>query len=952
LPAPAGGRLFERDEELGRLDSLLDAAAAGSGRLAVVEGPAGIGKTELLATVRGHAAERGMQVFRARGSDLEGEFAYGVVRQLFDHSLSGEAPEHDSLLSGVASHTVPVFAAPGGAAGPPESAGPSPTALLHGLFWLVANFAERGPLLLALDDAQWADAPSLRFLHYLGRRLDELPVAVVLAMKPVGWVQEVDLVRRISAEPEAAVMRLRPLSVEATRHLLGSLLAANADERFTAACHVATGGNPLLLRELAGALKEDGVAPTAGEAHRVERLVPDALSRHVLVRLSRLPPSAAALARAGAVLGGGAFRQAAVLAELDEATAAKAFDGLVSVDILAPAPLLEFVHPLLREVVYADIAPGERAVAHRRAARVLADAGAEPERTASQLLACEPAGAGWAVQILRAAARDAHARGATRSAVTYLARALREPPALELRASVMHELGLAETNEGLSEAPDHLAEALRLTPEWGGRAAIAPELAVALEYRGRSGEAVEVLEQTIEALGERRPDLRFRLEAQAVVAANTYLQSRRGLLGRVSRARAQLPSLNSPDAAPLLSALALEIAYRGDTAEEAVECTQRGLTANKRSSWIGGAVEVIVAAEALTLCDRLSHAQAICDELIGSARAHGATLVQSTALTLRARVLNSKGQILDAEADARLALELAANEPFDLLRPYKLSQLVEALIERGERSAASRLLTPAEMSRHEPDQTMFQLILRDTHARLLRLEGRLQEALAELHAIEQAVRDWGMRNPGRLAWRETSALIHHQLGDDERAAEIAEDELAAARLFGAQRALGIALRTAALLAAEDGIEQLREAVVILEASEARLEHARTLVELGAALRRAGYRADARDPLRTGLELADRCGARPLAQQARQELLATGARPRRPHSTGRDALTPSERRIATMAADGLTNREIAQALYLSLKTVEMHLSRAYRKLDIGSRAQLTDALASPSEGLSG
>jgi DNA-binding CsgD family transcriptional regulator len=228
----------------------------------------------------------------------------------------------------------------------------------------------------------------------------------------------------------------------------------------------------------------------------------------------------------------------------------------------------------------------------------------------------------------------------------------------------------------------------------------------------------------------------------------------------------------------------------------------------------------------------------------------------------------------------------------------------------------------------------------------LRFEARPDESLAELDAVERAERDWGVCGPGRLSWRETSALLRNQLGEHDRAVEIANAALSAARSFGAARALGIALRTDALVAALDRVDELREAVEILEKSEARLEHARTLVELGAALRRTGYRADARDPLRTGLDLADQCGARPLASRAIQELTATGARPRRRRAAGRDALTPSERRVATMAASGFTNREIAQSLYISLKTVEMHLSRVYRKLDISSRGQITDALAEP------
>ena len=142
----------------------------------------------------------------------------------------------------------------------------------------------------------------------------------------------------------------------------------------------------------------------------------------------------------------------------------------------------------------------------------------------------------------------------------------------------------------------------------------------------------------------------------------------------------------------------------------------------------------------------------------------------------------------------------------------------------------------------------------------------------------------------------------------------------------------------------DGLDLLRESVDVLAASPALLERAKSLTELGAALRRANQRAEARPRLHDGLELADRCGAKPVAERAHAELLATGARPRRLVRTGIDSLTPSERRVAQMAADGQTNREIAQALFVTPKTIEMHLSKAYRKLDIQSRSQLARAMA--------
>ena len=206
------------------------------------------------------------------------------------------------------------------------------------------------------------------------------------------------------------------------------------------------------------------------------------------------------------------------------------------------------------------------------------------------------------------------------------------------------------------------------------------------------------------------------------------------------------------------------------------------------------------------------------------------------------------------------------------------------------------------------------------------------------------VRSRSPRPAGALPWRSLKALALDGLGRRDDACALLEDELAAAQHWGAPGAVARALRLLGTVRRKDGHELLREAIAVAETSPARLEHAKALVALGSALRRAGQRSESREPLRRGFELASRCGASGLADRARTELYSAGGRPRREALSGPESLTPSERRVAELAADGHSNRDIAQTLYVTPKTVEVHLTSIYRKLGIGKRAALSDSLA--------
>ena len=265
-------------------------------------------------------------------------------------------------------------------------------------------------------------------------------------------------------------------------------------------------------------------------------------------------------------------------------------------------------------------------------------------------------------------------------------------------------------------------------------------------------------------------------------------------------------------------------------------------------------------------------------------------------------------------------------------------------MEQGKLEEAAAALARVESF---PD-TPIVFLLSESRARLRLLRGDLAGGVAELFAAGRRFQSVGGRNPAFLAWRSQAALALLQLGEEDEARRLAAEELELARTWGAPRALGAALRAAGLIeGGKEGLTLLEEAVEVLADSPAKLEHAKARSELGAALRRANRRTEAREQLRRGLELATLCGAVPLAARAETELLATGARPRRISLTGVESLTPSERRVAQLAAEGPTNREIAQALFVTPRTVEVHLTSSYRKLGISSRSQLTAALGEPS-----
>jgi DNA-binding CsgD family transcriptional regulator len=942
--------LLERESELADLAAGVAAAQAGTGRLILVRGPAGIGKTRILSAACSLAAESGLVVARARGGELETEFAFGVVRQLFEPLLRDRPRQRARLLRGAAGLAAGML---GG--GPAPRGDVRLAEAVHGLYWLTVNLAEGGPLLVSVDDAHWADASSLRFLSYLAGRLEGVSVSVIVAARRARTLAADDMLEVLTRERMTKVVEPQPLSVRATASFVEHECRTEVAREFARACHDATGGNPFYVRELTRALRDDGINPTATQVSLVAGQAPPSIARSVLTRIAGLSPAAVSVARAAAVLGGEAeLRDLIEVSCLDEASAIAAVDQLAGADLVVGADPVGFTHPIVRASILADIPSGERARAQRHAARVLADSGAAAERVAAHLLEAPRAGDRWVVDMLIQAAEQALSHSAPDSAVTYLARALAEAGAGSDRQKLLALLGHSEYLAYQPGASSHLLDAMEAASTAIDRGELALQAAKAMIMLDpdRSEAAIQVLARAIGGLGDPNSPLSMRLEAQLLAGGGLKLSTRPL---QAERMNAVYPRrLGHAPADRLLLAnlahwtlmdartpgrfedLARQARTSGPPAEVACRVAERAIADGRLLREEGSDSQIFyLAPVTLSLADRTERAEYWLERALVDARRRGSVLGYGIASAVQADVAYRRGDLTRAEAHARAAADVS---PADAVAP-----LVDILIEQGRLSEADRVLARYPIP-PEADHLMLQPI-RAARAKLRIAQGHLKEAANDLLTCGNWLEAWPIRNPSFIPWRSLASIALNHAGEPERARQLAAEEVALAEPLDEPRAHGAALRILGLIEQpRDRIDLLRAAVVQLQRSDARLEHARSLIDYGAALRRTGHRVDAREPLRKGLDLAYHCHAPILAERARQELIATGARPRRPALTGRDALTPTEARVANMAAEGQSTPDIAQALFVTPKTVETHLAHAYRKLDIHTRAELARALS--------
>ena len=948
-----GDGLFERETELAALSQALAAARSGAGGLVVFEGPAGIGKSRLLAEARAMADTLGMAVLSARGIDLERDAPFGIAADLFaavlrDGGLARAEPagERARLLSGQAALAAALF-------DPVAAPAADSSALVRGLYWLTVNVAtgtqtggRPGGLLIQVDDAQWADRLSLSYLAYLAARVDELPAVLMIAVRSGERAVDQPTLDWLRDRSGRSLLRPRALSPQAIARLARAELAkadGTADPAFVAACAEVTDGNPFLATELLRALHADGVAPTASAAVQVRSLVPDSVLRAVLVRLARLGEPAELLAKAVAVLGNRApMRQARLLAGLEIVPAEQAADALASAHIMAPGEPLRFAHPLIATSVYADIPAFARARAHRRAADLLAADGAAPDVIVAQLLLSRAEGAQRTVTTLREAAARTLTRGDPGAAVHLLQRALAEPPAPGQRGQVLLELADAKIEGGDATAGDHIDEAIPLLEATDDQVRALTALGRLRFNQGAHEAAARATEEALELLKPEDPALPPLLVGYLTATmfrAGLYPLATARLRPVVEAARAG----HLPQDPGLLAHLALRFTFAAEPAARIRELAERATAADPLVDPASLGILNGLVVQALCAVDELDAAERISEAALSAARRRGSLLSFTMASYHRAIGRYHRGELTSALADLDQA-QVAAQERWTAGDSWSGGLRVQIHLERGELDAARDALALLD---NPPAGSMDLSIGMFARARLALAEGRPAEALRGAEAAGQLLAaGFGIDHPGFVAWQRTAALAALALGEEDQARRLAAELLERARWSGVARAIGLALRTqAAVTDGDDRRQLLTEAADVLASSPSALERAHALVELGTACRRAGLRPVAERRLREGLQLADTMGAAPLVEAARHELRALGLRPRRSAVTGPDSLTPTERRVAELAASGLTNRQTAEALFVTVKTVETHLARVYQKLGISTRVELLQAIGS-------
>lgn len=919
VTAPAHARsrvmvLVGRDEEIVALAAMLRDCRQGKGVVAVIRGPIASGKTTLLQAFAGHALATGAIFLGAVASRAERGLPLGILDQLFRNNplpaaISRQVAElaEDRTLSGAAQE-------PG-----QETISPAMARVFEGLLKVLVELSAGHPVVIAVDDMQYADVASLQCLSYLARRASTSRILTVLTE----CTQTLPAYRLIHAEilrqGNCRCIPLAPLSPSDVAGLLGEYLDSGAAQRLASSCHAMTGGNPLLVNALA----EDSRAAADSPA----TLEPQGAFRSAVVTcLHRHEPRMVEFAQAAAVLA-----ESTAPGVLGELLGISPESATARIDALSTSGLLaggHYRHEAARQAVLDHMTSDERATMHGRAARTLYKRGAGPAVVARHVADASRIGAHWTAPVLQEAAAQALADGEPNRAIGYLMRAESECVDDRQRAAIRFALACAEWPISPERAARHLSELVADARAGWLDSGCMGELAYYLLWEGRTGHAAEVLSALDVACEEKAG---FRAYHRTVRSPLNFLYPELAKLTRddARPSPAAVPSPRPSEGAALPASPAHESEATCIAAERVIQ--ERGLNDPTLAS-------VTTALMVLVCEDSLDRAASWCELLMRESGGPRGNPVRHAILTaLWAMIEIRLGNLPAAESHARSALTLLTQKAWGVAIGGPLSSLLlAASASRRNEDAAACLRVPVPEAMFG---TLYGLLYLYGRGEYYLATGQPQAALADFTDCGERMTSWGLDQPGLIPWRTKAAEAYLAMGNNAKARELSREQLTQVG-SRVSRTRGISLRALALTThPSKRTALLRESAEVLRDSGARLELAYTFSELSNAHLALGEHSRAHWAARQARNLAERCGATEL----KITLSKADTDVREPsEGTGQNLLSllsDAEQRVAALAAYGHTNTQIAKKLYITVSTVEQHLTRVYRKLGVAGRAEL-------------
>ncbi|MBQ1037240.1 MULTISPECIES: LuxR family transcriptional regulator [Micromonospora] len=910
--------LVERDKAVAGLEGLLTEAVAGRGRVAMITGTVGTGKSELLHTLADRAVDFGALAVTASGAHAERNLPLALLSQLF-HDAPLQDRERERAMSLLHEGTVAALAADNR-----DDNEHIDVQIVHGLCTILLELAERYPLALLVDDVHQADRASVVCLAYLARRARFAPVLVAFTQTEFGRSAEPSWQAELLRPGHGSRVKLTPLTGLGVQQFAAETVGAEVAERLAGQWYQLTGGNPLLvsglLEDYQTATEETGAAPD-------EVVVGERYAQAVVSCLRRGDPQLLEVARGVAVLADTEALDR--LLRTDAGVVAQAMRALTTAGIFT---LGGFRHPVAAAAVLAGFDQDERAELHRRAAVLAYDGGASARVVAEHLLCAKEASEAWGVAALEDAARQALREGQVESAVSYLKLAWRACTDERQKIKIMTTLVRAEWRVNPSSSSSYLPELAGALDKGFLQGSDAVILAKALLWHGQLAEAEVILEHLAATGVDLDP-------AAAGELAMTRPWLRCSYAPLAQHFRPAPVTVSTVSASRRLEAAnALSTVLSATPSESVAGVVERILRSSRLDEMSLDTVESALLT--LTYGGHAEQAAPWCDLFIEEAHTRRAPSRQARLSAIRAEVALRLGDLPGAARHARLALEIMPPSSWGVAVGVPLASLVTAC------TAMGRFEEVAEWLDQPVPETMFQTRygLHYLHARgrYSMATGHLPLALRDFQKCGELMTTWELDAPGLVAWRTDAAEALLRMGRPDQARRLIEDQLGRCGK-DMPRVHGSALR---LLAATSQLRHrpmlLRQAADLLQSGADRYEHSRVLVDLTEAYHALGESRRAGMIGRRARALAEECDAQPLLRRLSRDIgwddKETAAA--QPSVTGSAAmLSDAERRVAALAAIGYTNREISDKLYITVSTVEQHLTRIYRKLGVVGRTDL-------------